>query len=297
MLEKEKCSKTGLVIDKRNQHIAFNEAKHLYWNTLDGSYYKSVTGIVGMLTPKFDSLYWSTYGALKEVMRGVDFEAIRKQYPPNQRVQHCIEELTPEQYEEVKEKALKIVEEWKINAEESMAYGTEFHKKKEDELLSYRDSGTYVAFPETAGDVEFEVSTNMKDLYLNKNVCFPEILLFSDKYKLAGQADLLLKTADGEFFVLDYKTNKDIGINNDYDKMLYPLEHLDASKYNNYCLQLSLYAYLFKASFPYMKLNCKQLALMHFPKNKPGDFIYCFNFEEEVPVILEHYIANRGVKK
>jgi hypothetical protein len=76
-----------------------------------------------------------------------------------------------------------------------------------------------------------------------------ELLLYSDLYKIAGTADLIIEHNDYEFSVGDFKTNKKIDFCNQWgQRMLDPISHLSDCNYNLYTLQLSLYAYLFSLS-------------------------------------------------
>ena len=99
---------------------------------------------------------------------------------------------------------------------------------------------------------------SLKDL---KDGFHPELILWNNKYKLAGQADMVFVETIGDkryIYVDDHKTNKEIKTTNgywQYDKetkkkywkgnyMLEPLSHLECCNYNHYRLQISTYAWM-----------------------------------------------------
>lgn len=116
------------------------------------------------------------------------------------------------------------------------------------------------------------------------------MIVFSDKYKLAGQADLILiNKQDKTFLVFDYKTNqKGIEKNAYQDKRMFPpLEHLPHSKYYHYALQLNLYAYFIEQEFNY---NCIGKTLLSIDINSPNQVIIesvpVSNYYQDIQLIL-----------
>ena len=62
----------GIVIDKINGDVAFNEELHLYWNTRNKDIkYTSVTTLIQNYYEKFDEEFWSSYKAIERIV-GVD---------------------------------------------------------------------------------------------------------------------------------------------------------------------------------------------------------------------------------
>jgi len=72
-----------------------------------------------------------------------------------------------------------------------------------------------------------------------------EIKLGLPAYRLAGTADLILKSEDGKVFLYDWKTSKEIVQDNRYKKyLLPPFNYLPDNNFIKYSLQLSMYKLL-----------------------------------------------------
>lgn len=101
-----------------------------------------------------------------------------------------------------------------------------------------------------------EVIESINLMYKDYSAVFNEVMLYNHLYKIAGTADRIMITRDGQAEIVDFKTNckldRDgnvLGITfwSDYNDKLYaPLNHLDDCDYTRYTLQLSLYAFLFE---------------------------------------------------
>lgn len=73
-----------------------------------------------------------------------------------------------------------------------------------------------------------------------------EVVLFNDKYKLAGTADCLIFQED-RVTIIDWKVVKNISMKDDYNNKISKLGTPD-SNYWKYSLQLNLYAFMLDAS-------------------------------------------------
>ena len=70
--------------------------------------------------------------------------------------------------------------------------------------------------------------------------------MYNDVHKVAGTADIIIENKD-HFKIWDLKTNKKFRFTNSYKSdtfLLSPVDHLPNCEYSNYCLQLSMYAYM-----------------------------------------------------
>lgn len=70
--------------------------------------------------------------------------------------------------------------------------------------------------------------------------------MWNDEFKIAGTADIVLEETNF-FKIWDLKTNKKFRFTNNFKSdtfLLEPVEHLTNCEYSNYCLQLSLYAFM-----------------------------------------------------
>lgn len=74
-----------------------------------------------------------------------------------------------------------------------------------------------------------------------------EQIVYNHEYKIAGTSDFIVNNKNS-FSVLDLKTNKNFRFSSKYNKnMLDPISHLPECEYSTYCLQVSLYAYLYQS--------------------------------------------------
>lgn len=131
-------------------------------------------------------------------------------------------------YQGIKTSAKKIRAEWQVSRD----MGTEVHKQIEAYIL---DSSV----PESS-QAQFAASL-MSQLVGEK---LPELLLWSDKYKIAGTCDLVIRNDDGTVSLIDWKTNKEIrteaykGARGTHELTA----HIPDCNYWHYVLQLNLYA-------------------------------------------------------
>jgi hypothetical protein len=150
-----------------------------------------------------------------------------------------------------KRKVEEVLEEWEKLGSEAIAKGTAYHKIKEDELLTQShiliEDDEHIIFKPVWED-SFKVNNISK---LEPGI-YPELIVWSDRYKIAGQADYVEITKKGTINIKDYKTSKEIKMNS-YEKwdgtkemMKFPLNDFEDCNFNHYCLQLNLYAFLIK---------------------------------------------------
>jgi len=134
----------------------------------------------------------------------------------------------------------EILAEWKRINDEANAYGTEIHEIMERYLLANK-----IYFPKN--DYEKGLITQFQEIDpMVTGTIYPETILFSEKHKLAGTADIIEDCGD-YFNVWDWKTNKNFRFMSDYGHWLNPpVSHLSDCQYNVYALQLSIYAYLYQ---------------------------------------------------
>lgn len=180
----------------------------------------------------------------------------------------------------------EVLEMWKQNAIEACKFGTKTHLIMENFILGKEKKDEHISLYESFNSIVAD------DFKWAKKV-WSEKLLYSDEYKIAGTADLIIEHNDDEFSVGDFKTNKKIDFCNQWgQRMLDPISHLSDCNYNLYSLQLSLYAYLFS------KINgkkCRKVFLMHLNDDK-WNLIPCNNMEYEIKAMLRWYVKNQEVK-
>lgn len=171
---------------------------------------------------------------------------------------------------------------WKANSRKACDYGTNVHLLMENYVLHGTKEEGYSSLYES-----FNLITT--EDFMKAMKVYSEELLWVDEYKVAGTADLIIEHNDYEFSVGDFKTNKSIDFCSKYgDRLLDPVSHLSDCNYNLYCLQLSLYAYLFSLR---TGKKCRKIFLMHLNDDKwnyiPGNYM-----EYEVRMMLKWYKKN-----
>jgi len=133
----------------------------------------------------------------------------------------------------------------------------------------------------------FEKIFNKKDY---KRVLSEEIV-YSDKYKIAGTSDMICDVNDDEFDILDLKTNKKFLFHNNFSKYLKaPLNNLQQCHYNDYSLQLSLYAYLYSGL---TNKRVRKICILYHDGEKFVSYATPYMFWE-IQVLLPHFLNNHG---
>jgi hypothetical protein len=168
---------------------------------------------------------------------------------------------------------------WKQNAIDACTFGTKTHLIMEKYIIGKERNNEYSNLYESFDSIVAD------DFKWAKKV-WSEKLLYSDEYRIAGTADLIIEHNDFEFSVGDFKTNKKIEFSNQWgQRMLDPISHLSDCNYNLYSLQLSLYAYLFSII---SGKKCRKTFLMHLKDDK-WNYIPCNYMEYEVKGMLNHH--------
>lgn len=150
-----------------------------------------------------------------------------------------------------KRKIQDVLDEWDKAGKDSIVKGIAYHKIKEDEL----NSNLHILIEDEEHPVfksewseGLKVSNNLK---LEPGV-YPELIVWSDKYKIAGQADYVEVTKKDYINIKDYKTSKEIKMHGykrwdgTIESMKFPIHYLEDCNYNQYCLQINMYAFFVK---------------------------------------------------
>lgn len=221
--------------------LEFHEEGHLYQDPENKDVkWTSVTSLVGKFKNPFDK------------------EAIAEK---------CSANASSKWYGLSKEEILNI---WDQENKRAVTVGNWYHNQRESdvielETLSRNGKSLEIFAPnvELINDKMVKYAPSQK---LQEGV-YPELLVYSNSYKICGQADLVA-IVNGKIHILDYKTNKSIDKSSYVDRrtgkskrLLPPLSHLDDCNYNHYNLQLSIYAYMIKLQNP--KLRIGSLIIQH----------------------------------
>ena len=303
--------------------ILFNEAEHKYYDA-NGHIYTSVTTLIGKYTNTFDTDFWAMYTALKERNFKIKPEPEKQKIyigGVGYKVATLIKDSTYKHW------YAEVLAKWAGLTAEACQRGNAVHNELEDSInLSKGDllgttnqlissnikgkKGIYTIHDLSQTKLEEKYPQVYQRLsgYIERGFSiFAEKKVHLQEYLLAGMIDVpLLK---GEYFcILDWKTNKNelrktagyykkqrIGgvlVKTDNwvetgERFKYPLDMLEASKFNIYALQLSLYAYILE-QWGY-KLVEGGLEIIHFPIGKEPQLLKIPYLKEEVQLMLNHH--------
>jgi hypothetical protein len=311
--------------------INFDEEKHIYYDD-NNRLYKSVTTLIGTYTNTFDTHFWAMYTALREKGFRVKPEP-KKQIIYIASKAYTIKDLYRDTLykayaEAVKTKWIVLTEEAcnrgnlvhnELEDNINLSKGDEGGKTNTFiSPSSYLPKGSEIKTVHDLNKTILEekypqVYTRLKGYIERGFSIFAEKRVFLEKYGIAGMIDVPL--FKGMYFaILDWKTNanelhktagyyKKIKIGTELVKtkewvetgecFKYPLNHLEASKFNIYALQLSTYAYILE-QWGYTLLP-NGLEIIHFPLGEEPKLIKIPYLKREVEIMLNHYNENKLV--
>lgn len=132
----------------------------------------------------------------------------------------------------------EVMQLWDDLKDYSCARGKNYHKIMEDFIISGKRT-------EDNDSLYDSFSQNIQPIGEAKNI-HAERILYSHEHKIAGTADVIIDHPFNQFSIVDFKTNKRFRYHSQYGEyLLAPVDHLQACEFNNYTLQLSLYAYMY----------------------------------------------------
>lgn len=254
---------------KSRKHIVFYEANHTYLNSHTKEKYQSITSFINHFYPKFDSHNIATnlvYSNKKYIQKYLNWNKT--------------------------DAILDLQIKWQKRA----IIGKRIHKILED----YLQGKSILTESETWNKRIFQLikawdNLNLKHLFANCEFN-PEMIVYSDKYKLAGQSDLIIiNHQEKSFTIFDYKTNeKGITKKSFDDRYCFnPVEHLPDANFYHYSLQLNLYGCLLSQELNY---RCEGHYLLWIDTNKVDriniEIIKCDKLEEEIKLLLNTIKVN-----
>lgn len=247
--------------------MKFNEVNHSYYNE-EGELYVSATAFI------------------KKFVKPFEREKIAAKYAKKN-----------------KKTVKEVIEEWTKLGDDAVRKGTAYHKIKELELLGkesciIEDEEHLVC----RNDFEEEGIKVSKSMKLEPGV-YPELIVWSDRYKIAGQADYVEVTKKGKVNIKDYKTSKEIK-KHAFEKwdgtkemMKFPVNNLEDCNFSHYALQINLYAFLIRQYNRNLKLG--KLEIEHIIGDYDQDkdefkinqsvFYEVPDLQDEVRVLLEYH--------
>ena len=167
---------------------------------------------------------------------------------------------------------------------ESADHGTKVH----EELENYITKKTPITEKKTAYGLKW-----LKNFISNGNFeIYPEVIIYSEKLKLCGTIDLLIKNKiNNKFIIMDWKTSKLINKKSYNNKMgIHPVsENIEDSKFNHYSLQLSLYRFLLEKFYG---LEIYAQSILHLKENECKEEITPYMKNDIINMINSSLISN-----
>jgi len=140
--------------------------------------------------------------------------------------------------------------------------GTLVHKQIEDFILSRKNEN---ADSKTIQAINFLEAKCIKE----SNILIPELIIYSEKLKLAGTIDLLIyNKLTNSISIIDWKTNKKINkiaFRDSENGLKWPTSKLPDCNFTHYTLQLSLYKYILKNIY---QIDVNGIFLIHLKEDK-----------------------------
>ena len=180
--------------------------------------------------------------------------------------------------------------EWKAIGKEASEHGTKVHAELEAETR--KDPRCQPA----AVQVDTNTIRSLKSLKDLPDGLYPEMLIWSEKWKIAGQVDLV-EIKKGVVDIVDYKNFKRMDLKSFYNPktkqwstMLEPLHGLQDCNYNHAGLQMSTYGQMLE-DWGY---KIGKLSIVHIDRNgnkMPYSVPYS-QFKMFVNFMLLHYSKN-----
>ncbi len=221
--------------------------------------------------------YTSVTGLIKQYEKKKDWQEIAEKYAKKH-----------------KKDVEQVQAEWREEGRKAIEKGVNYHNKMESEYVA-RGSVTigekvYEVIPSPMEDgVKVAIPLKLSD------GIYPEIIVYSDKYKVSGQADLV-EVLDGVINIKDYKTSKEIKTESykhwktGHEMLLPPLGHLMNCNFVTYALQLNIYMYLLKSHNRKLKIGDMIIHHIKIDEDKVDLIPYLVpNLQKEARVLLEHH--------
>jgi hypothetical protein len=207
--------------DKFN-YICFENESHSYSNQ-EGEEYRSVSSIINQFSTPFDVEYYSQKSS---------------------------------EYKNIPQDEIKSL--WAIRRDFSIVKGTEFHLYAQV-FLSEQRKFDYLTSIQNEIKLFHEFWEKNNQSY---QVIATELIVADDELKIAGTVDCIVRHIKSKnYFIFDWKTNREIEKKYKSKKMLKPISHLEGNNLNKYYLQMSFYKYLLNKN---TDINIKNSFIVHF---------------------------------
>lgn len=162
----------------------------------------------------------------------------------------------------------QVLQEWDQKAD----FGTYIHKLTE----------RYILQEDLTNQEEFQIKHSIEYLK-KKNFAFmmPEVIIWSQFFRLAGTIDLLAFDHEGNAWIIDWKTSNNI--TKAGDSCAAPIEHLNNGNFYSYSMQLNVYKFILENEF---QVPVKNLKIVKLLPNKTFLEIEAEDLQKEVEDLL-----------
>lgn len=238
--------------------------EHVYIHRKTGVKYSSVTKAISSIEPHFDAPAVA--------------EAIVRQ----------LDSVKQERYIGMNKE--QILEYWQMLNDEANTYGTYVH----DTIETYLKANKWW-FPDD--ELQQKVIAGYETLKIDEGIkMYPERIMFSEEFELAGMSDLIIDVDPIWFDVGDWKTNRIFNYYNPYgfETLLKPFDYLQNCQWSIYTLQLSTYALMYEME---TGRKCRQIWIGYWDKTKETfERIPIMYMKHEAKKLLEHHKYNTQFK-
>ena len=216
--------------------VSFDKKKHHYY--VDQKKVKfSVSELISIFFPKFNSDHWSKIKAVEELQKTGNFFNDK----------------------EIKVKQKEILDQWEIKRNEASEKGLILHETIEKFYNNQKiDSAPH----------EFNYFKEFLSKYPNLKPFRTEWRIYNDELTLAGTVDMVYKKQNGDLFLFDWKRStrlvNDVGVTklSDFSYAFDELSHISDNSFNKYALQQNLYKYILEKYYG-KKISSMNLLILH----------------------------------
>jgi hypothetical protein len=279
---------------KQKDKVYFEEEGHKYSDGR-GREYTSVTTLLKDYCPPFESDYWSDYKAIKDTLENIGYrtwkdfkdsaggwESVVKYFKKSRKK---LDQVVLDRIATRKQYYLDL---WDDEREYAAELGTKHHNDLEQLLLNT---------PKIQLDNMELATTSPADLISiqgfdqGESIIHPELLLWNEKYRIAGQADVVERTGK-KIHIKDYKTCKEIEMKAFMDKTFFsPLQELPNTNYSKFTMQLSTYGWMLEE----LGYEITGLTIIHIDRhtgNHVRDYPLAYR-KDLVELMLDDYYENK----
>jgi len=221
------------------RHILYTDDVHSYFNLRTDNFLSSVTREIKKITPEFKSHFWLTYKAYEKLGYNVLFNGGNQNFViTEKKFPFRAETVEPLEFEDLPEERqvayTEVKEQWKEDSEQGLSKGSDMH-----DYLQHGVERRLMCSAETIR--QKQILAFIKDYYLSGkwDIEHTEFVVGNDF--LGGMIDNLSITSRSRRLLIDYKSDKDIDMDNPFDSMLPPYDHLPDCAYTKYSIQTSCY--------------------------------------------------------